>query len=272
MAIRIINTGTGPNAGNGDSLRSAFTKINQNFAELSTLLGTTGTNINELAQDAARDLLVHNAHSGLTAAYDDPNNRVIFTVAESQSFDQDLNKDSAVTFSYLTVTEVLYVGGDIVGKNDQDIVLNPSGTGIVQLLSPMILLSGDTVVSGAFYQTVQDLTQLTTASVTLTEVQIVGNVITANPQTADRTLTIPAADSTVAGLTLTFRNRSFTNKINLQDSDTNLIASINQQDNITLISDGQSWFKIGAAESNIDGGSAASVYSQQDLVLDGGGA
>jgi hypothetical protein len=33
MAKQLINTGTGPNTGTGDPLRTAFTKINQNFAD-----------------------------------------------------------------------------------------------------------------------------------------------------------------------------------------------------------------------------------------------
>ena len=36
MAIQFINTGSSANAGNGDSLRSAFIKVNNNFAYLST--------------------------------------------------------------------------------------------------------------------------------------------------------------------------------------------------------------------------------------------
>lgn len=51
MPILLINTGTSANAGNGDSLRGAFQKINANFAYLSTLTNTgggggTGTNVN----------------------------------------------------------------------------------------------------------------------------------------------------------------------------------------------------------------------------------
>jgi hypothetical protein len=42
MTILIINTGTSANAGNGDSLRGAFQKINANFAYLSTLTNTGG--------------------------------------------------------------------------------------------------------------------------------------------------------------------------------------------------------------------------------------
>jgi len=43
MSINYINTGTAPNAGNGDSLRTAFNKINANFNYLSTAtVGPTG--------------------------------------------------------------------------------------------------------------------------------------------------------------------------------------------------------------------------------------
>jgi hypothetical protein len=40
MTIQYVNTGSGANAGDGDSLRTAFYKINNNFAELSALSGT----------------------------------------------------------------------------------------------------------------------------------------------------------------------------------------------------------------------------------------
>jgi hypothetical protein len=36
MAIQYVNTGTSPNAGDGDSLRTAFNKINSNFSQLET--------------------------------------------------------------------------------------------------------------------------------------------------------------------------------------------------------------------------------------------
>ena len=42
MTIQTINTGSGPNAGNGDSLRSAFIKINNNFIELSNAAWPNG--------------------------------------------------------------------------------------------------------------------------------------------------------------------------------------------------------------------------------------
>jgi len=51
MAIQLINTGTGANKGDGDSLRSAFTKINNNFTELTNYLGSTVTDFTEIVED-----------------------------------------------------------------------------------------------------------------------------------------------------------------------------------------------------------------------------
>lgn len=39
MAKQIINTGTSANSRNGDSIRSAFTKVNANFDELYSAMG-----------------------------------------------------------------------------------------------------------------------------------------------------------------------------------------------------------------------------------------
>ncbi len=45
MTIQYINTGSGPNAGNGDSLRVAFNKVNANFAEIVNTLTNVGSNL-----------------------------------------------------------------------------------------------------------------------------------------------------------------------------------------------------------------------------------
>ena len=81
MTIQVINTGTSANAGNGDSIRTAFTKVNQNFEELSTLVGTTGTTLTELVQDETATLFVHADHIGITAAYDDTENQLELTLS-----------------------------------------------------------------------------------------------------------------------------------------------------------------------------------------------
>lgn len=41
MALEVINVGSAPNDGTGDALRTAYTKCNNNFAELYSRLQTT---------------------------------------------------------------------------------------------------------------------------------------------------------------------------------------------------------------------------------------
>jgi len=81
MAIQVINTGTGPNSGNGDTVRAAFSKVNANFTELAGLIGTTGTTFIEVVGDSAKNLFVHSSHSGVTAEYNDSANIISLTVA-----------------------------------------------------------------------------------------------------------------------------------------------------------------------------------------------
>jgi len=52
MAKQTINLGTSVNKGDGDPLRTAFTKINQNFDELYNTLGTDGSIFNPLSVDS----------------------------------------------------------------------------------------------------------------------------------------------------------------------------------------------------------------------------
>jgi hypothetical protein len=73
MARQAINIGTA-DKGNGDPLRTAFNKVNQNFTELYALTGGTAADLKELAQDYAAEMFVYGNHSGLTATYDDASN------------------------------------------------------------------------------------------------------------------------------------------------------------------------------------------------------
>jgi len=45
MPIQYINTGSGPNAGDGDSVRAAFNKVNSTFAYLSTVTNSGGSGV-----------------------------------------------------------------------------------------------------------------------------------------------------------------------------------------------------------------------------------
>lgn len=83
MAKQIINVGTAANDKKGDSLRSAFQKVNANFTELYNLTGVTS--LTELAQDYAAAMFVNGTHEGISVDYDDTNNKFNLTVA--QDFD-----------------------------------------------------------------------------------------------------------------------------------------------------------------------------------------
>lgn len=95
MAQKQINIGSSPNRGDGDPLRTAFGKINDNFDELYTFTGAE--NLTELAQDYAAEMLVNGVHVGVSVEYDDTNNTLNITVeqdidggASSTFFDDDL--------------------------------------------------------------------------------------------------------------------------------------------------------------------------------------
>lgn len=79
MTQQIINVGTA-DQGNGDPLRTAFVKVNENFTELYTLVGVAS--LTELAQDYAAQMLVNGNHEGATVEYDDINNKLNIIVAQ----------------------------------------------------------------------------------------------------------------------------------------------------------------------------------------------
>jgi len=79
MAKQTINIGTA-DQGNGDPLRTAFVKVNENFTELYTLVGVAS--LTELAQDYAAQMFVNGTHEGATVEYNDATNTLNITVAQ----------------------------------------------------------------------------------------------------------------------------------------------------------------------------------------------
>jgi hypothetical protein len=79
MTKKTINLGN-ENAGNGDPLRIAFAKVNDNFNELYALTGGPGADLSELLQDSVATLITNGSHQGVTASYDDNNNVLNFTI------------------------------------------------------------------------------------------------------------------------------------------------------------------------------------------------
>lgn len=79
MAKQTINIGSSPNKGDGDPLRDAFDKINDNFTELYTLTGGTTAELKELSQDYVSEMIVNATHSGISVAYNDTTNTLALT-------------------------------------------------------------------------------------------------------------------------------------------------------------------------------------------------
>lgn len=72
MARQNINVGTGPNSLDGDVLRNAFIKINDNFVDLYLLNQAIPSTIEQISSD----LLVTGIHNGITVTYDSVNRRI----------------------------------------------------------------------------------------------------------------------------------------------------------------------------------------------------
>jgi endo-1,4-beta-mannosidase len=82
MAKQTINTGTSPNARDGDPIRVAFSKVNQNFNELYTLIGAD-SDTEDIIKDAAADMLINGTHQGITVAYDNINKVISLSLTTS---------------------------------------------------------------------------------------------------------------------------------------------------------------------------------------------
>ena len=79
MAKQTINLGTSANKGDGDPLRTAFDKVNDNFDEVYSLLGATGGDVD----DVVAPMLVHDQHTNVTVTRDDDANIIIFSVDQA---------------------------------------------------------------------------------------------------------------------------------------------------------------------------------------------
>lgn len=115
MAKKIINIGTVANDKNGDPLRTAFSKVNDNFTEVYALLGGASADLQELAQDYAAAMITGGTHSGLSVAYDDNNNKLNFTVnsLDLSSVNQNIVPSTTLTYSLGSPTKKwhsMYVG------------------------------------------------------------------------------------------------------------------------------------------------------------------
>ena len=95
MAKQIINIGTSPNSRDGDPIRVAFSKVNQNFNELYGLInGTESTT--DLIKDTAAEILINGVHDGITVNYN-TNSKVINLSVSTSAVSIDMDGGAAAT-------------------------------------------------------------------------------------------------------------------------------------------------------------------------------
>jgi len=148
MAKQTVNLGSSANDGTGDPLRTAFDKINDNFDELYLYNSAgSGNNIEITGNTIATD----NTNGDITL---DPNGtgRVILATASELRFtnhvdnaiayvdaDGDMKFSANMTYDGTTATiEAITMAGGTLGtaSTNQDLQIDPSGTGTLNLVIP----------------------------------------------------------------------------------------------------------------------------------------
>lgn len=81
-----INTGSTPNDKSADSLYSAFNKVNTNFTELYSLVGTGGMT-EQMVQDYTAAMFTNGTHTGISVVYDTVSRVIDLTVDSLINFD-----------------------------------------------------------------------------------------------------------------------------------------------------------------------------------------
>ena len=118
MAKQTVNLGTSANKGDGDPLRTAFDKVNDNFTEVYSLLGAEGGDVD----DVVAPMLVHSDHTNVTVTRDDAANKIIFSV---DPYDGDI---TGSVFGDDSTVLVDGVNSKIVGPIESTSILPGDGT------------------------------------------------------------------------------------------------------------------------------------------------
>jgi len=147
----------------------------------------------------------------------------------------------------VTYGEGLTVGSINVNSNvittidsNADLELAASGTGKV-LINDKLTVVGQTTLQSGLFQGVMDLAGLASGDLTLTAADFTGNILTAQPLFTNRTLYIPDAGVSVAGLRLFIKNRSGTYSITVKDTSLNTIDIVVATGKTKIVCDGYSW-------------------------------
>ena len=96
MTRQNISTGTTANDGTGDTLRSAGTKINQNFVELYQAFGTDSNSLGAGITFDSSGIVFEGSTNTTTIAIEDPSSDVVFTLPDSSGKAVIINGDNTV--------------------------------------------------------------------------------------------------------------------------------------------------------------------------------
>ena len=150
MAKQLINIGSSANDGTGDSLRSAFDKVNDNFNELYGA-GAAGTNVDitgnsittvntngnlTLATNGTGKVVIDTGNALNLADHND--NALVYTNSNG-----DLSSSTMVTYNASTgefLVEDISIQGATISSttSNENITLDPAGTGSVIVASDVL--------------------------------------------------------------------------------------------------------------------------------------
>ena len=149
MTQQTINIGSSANDGTGDPLRTAFDKINDNFNELYPVSGAgAGNNLSIsgnslISANVDGDIILDpNGTGDVVIAIGSTIKFTTFTSGGIPHFDASGNITSSGVIKYVDgygaeIESILLVGGAIKTINsNQDLQIDPSGTGTVHFVVP----------------------------------------------------------------------------------------------------------------------------------------
>ena len=152
MAKQTINLGTGPNTLDGDKVRTAFSKVNDNFDELYGLVGESTSGLVDLVVDSVANALASGDHISIDVIYSDDQDRLSLQ-ANLSAVNQNIVPDTDVTYDLGSPTNQwrsLYVSGNTIYLGGT--ALSVSGTNIT--------VDGEPISSTINYADIPDTPEL----------------------------------------------------------------------------------------------------------------
>jgi hypothetical protein len=148
MPQRIINIGTGPNTKDGDIIRTAFDKVNQNFSELYAIFGQTSEGFIET--DIKGSVFAYDSNSLVDAISGNLNGNVI-TGTSIIGGNIEINGSSMSTTdsSSITIDQIVNIESDLnVGGNISPTIPNGGDLGSIDNPWRSLYVSSNTIFIG----------------------------------------------------------------------------------------------------------------------------